>query len=124
MLNGCTLYCVAPSPAPPLTLENVLKEVERVKNRRNLSRELGINIPSIQHQHDSDEACLKAVVERFLLGEGRYQPSWRAVIFSLDWADESHLADQIRSYGEPGEPVQGESTCTCVYLKVVTLVYV
>ena len=78
---------------------------------------------NIQHQHDSDEACLKAVVEKFLLGEGFYQPSWRAVIFTLDKADESHLADQIRSYGEP---VQGESACTivCVYLKVVTLVYV
>ena len=75
----------------------------------------------IQRQHESDKACLKAVVEKFLLGEGLYLPSWRRVIFSLDEANESHLADQIRSYGEP---VQGESTCTCVYLKVVTLVYV
>ena len=68
----------------------------------------------IQHQHDTNEARLKAVVEEFLLGEGRYQPSWRKVIFSLDEVDESHLANQIRSYGEP---VQGESTCmyVCVF---------
>ena len=60
---------------------------------------------SIKRQHDSDEACLKAVVEKFLLGEGLYQPSWRAVIYSLDDRNEVQLADKIRSFGEP---VQGE----------------
>ena len=96
--------------------------MERVRNWGDLSVELlGLLKDIIQRQHDSDEACLKAVVEKFLLGEGCYQPSWRAVIYSLDEVDESHLANQIRSYGEP---VQGESTCTCVYLKVVTVVYV
>ena len=66
-------------------------------------------VGDIQHQHGSDEACLKAVVEAFLLGEGDYQPSWRRVIQALHWANESHLADQIKSYAEP---VQGE----CVWV--------
>ena len=68
----------------------------------------GMAINSIKRQHDSDEPCLKAVVEKFLLGEGRYQPSWRAVIYSLDRTDELELADKIRRFGEP---VQGECTC-------------
>ena len=127
MLSGVwfdALFTVLlPLQPPPLTLENVLKAVERVRNWERLcgARGLGVNTFDIQRQHESDEAFLKAVVEKFLLGEGYYQPSWRRVIYSLDLVDESHLADQIRSYGEP---VQGESTCTCVYLKVVTLVYV
>ena len=88
--------------------------MERVRDWKDLGGKLVglVKRMNIQHQHDSDEACLKAVMEKFLLGEGLYQPSWRRVIYSLDWADESHLADQIRSYGEP---VQGESTCTCVF---------
>ena len=71
----------------------------------------GVNTGSIKHQDDSDEACLKAVVEKFLLGEGLYQPSWRRVIYSLDMKDEVQLADKIRSFGEP---VQGECTCSIV----------
>ena len=66
-------------------------------------------LDDIQRQHGSDEACLKAVVEAFLLGEGRYQPSWRRVFHALHGANESHLADQIKSYAEP---VQGE----CVWM--------
>ena len=50
----------------------------------------------------SDES-FKDVVENFVWGEG--QPSWRKVIFSLDGAGETHLANRIRSYGES---VQGE----------------
>ena len=100
-----------------------MKAVERVRDWRKLCEDLlGLfKDKKIQDQHDTDEACLKAVVEKFLLGEGDYQPSWRAVILTLDEANEIDLADQIRSYGEP---VQGENTCMCVYLKVVTLVYV
>ena len=119
MLSGCGLrlsllqYCVAPSPAPPLTLDNVLKAVEGVKVWKPLGNwGFGVNTDSIKHQHDSDEACLKAVVEKFLLGEGDLQPSWRAVIYSLDMAVEVQLADNIRSFGEP---VQGECTCTIVF---------
>ena len=65
----------------------------------------GWKLDAIQHQHVSDEACLKAVVEAFLLGEGEYQPSWRRVIHSLYEAGESHLAEKIKTNAEP---CQGE----------------
>ena len=46
---------------------------------------------------------IKYVVEKFLERRGHLyqQPSWRAVIFSLDGAVETHLADRIRHYAEP-----------------------
>ena len=49
-------------------------------------------LDAIKHQHVSDEARLKAVVELFLLGEGHYQPSWRRPIHALYWAQKSHMA--------------------------------
>ena len=54
----------------------------------------------IQRQHDSDEDCLKDVVERFLRGESFENTSWREVIWSLYEAKEIQLAEQIRSYAE------------------------
>ena len=75
-----------------------------------------INLDDLQHEHGSDENCLKGVVEKFLLGKGQYsQPSWRTVIWSLYKANEHHLADQIRSFAEP---VQGVCVCVCVYLHI------
>ena len=89
--------------------------MKRVRDWRNFGDDIsGIGLgysklDDIQRQHGSDEACLKAVVEAFLLGEGYYQPSWRRVIHALHRANESHLADQIKIYAEP---VQGE----CVWV--------
>ena len=61
---------------------------------------------SIQRQHGSDEeACLTAVIEAFLRGEGLYQPSWRRVIHALYEAGETSIAQDIMSYAEP---VEGE----------------
>ena len=57
-------------------------------------------LDDIIRQHDSDEARLKAVIEAFLLGEGRYQPSWRRVIHALNGAGESQVAHDIESYAE------------------------
>ena len=67
---------------------------------------------------DSNEARLKAIIEKFLLGEGRYQPSWRAMIYLLDEVEEVQLADKIRSFGEP---IQGgcRYLFMCVKLKNV-----
>ena len=55
---------------------------------------------AIQLKNISDEARLKAVVEAFLLGEGRYQPSWRMLIHALHTADESNLAEKIKTKAE------------------------
>ena len=56
---------------------------------------------AIQRQHVSDEACLKALVEAFVLSEGKHQPSWRSVIHALHEAGESHLAEKIKTNAEP-----------------------
>ena len=94
-------------PAPPFTLNNVMAAVEGVRNWNILSGWLGVDFN--RHQYNSDEACVKAIMEKFLLGKGDYQPTWKALIYCLDEAEEVHLADKIRSFGEP---VQGECTCS------------
>ena len=89
--------------------------MEGVKNLNGLSLWLlGSIFPS--GLNDSAEAHLTAFVDRFLQGEGRHQPSWRRVIYSLDGAGEIRVADKIRSFGEP---VQGEWTSLfmCVSLR-------
>ena len=58
-------------------------------------------LDAIEHQHISDEVRLKAVVEAFLLGEGRYQPSWRRLIDALHREEQSHLAEKIKTNAEP-----------------------
>ena len=88
------------SPAPPLTVENILKALEGVKKWREVDNWLGTSLGS---------SSLKEAVEQFLQGRGHFQASWRAVIFALDGAKETHLASRIRSYGEP---VQGRYTYT------------
>ena len=65
-------------------------------------------LDAIQRQHVADEARLKAVLEAFLLGEGRHQPSWRCVIHALYRVGESHLAEKIKTNAEPQ---QGEWVC-------------
>ena len=89
------------SPAPPLTVDNIMKAVEGVKNWRVLANWLGV----------PGGSSLKNMMEGFLRGGGRFKPSWRAFIFALDGAEETHLANRIRSYGEP---VQGVCVCVCV----------
>ena len=104
--------CCLSYPAPPLTFDNVLEVVKTVRSWRELGNWLmgwfdydgsdgQKKLDAIQRQHVSDEACLKAVVEAFLLGEGIYQPSWRSVIHSLHQAEESHLAEKIKTNAEP-----------------------
>ena len=63
-------------------------------------------LDAIRDQRGSDdEACLKGVIETFLVGECRYPPSWRAVIWALYHAGDNHIAHDIITYAEP---VQGE----------------
>ena len=89
------------SPAPPLTVENILKALEGVESWVVVATWLGTYLGS--------SSSLKEAVEKFLQGQGRFQPSWRAVIFALDGAGETPVASRIRSYGEP---VQGRYTYT------------
>ena len=73
-----------------------------------------VDLDALQHQHVSDQDCLKAIVKRFLEGRGgRYeQPTWRAIIYSLYRAKETQLTDQFRSYAEP---VKGERMYFCMH---------
>ena len=89
------------SPVPPLTVETILKALEGVKNWVEVAGWLGTYVGS--------SSSLEEAVERFLQGQGHFQPSWRAVIFALDEAEETPVASRIRSYGEP---VQGRYTYT------------
>ena len=84
------------SPAPPLTVENILKALGGVKDWEMVALQLLGTL--------GRSSSLKEAVEQFLQGQGRFQPSWRAVIFVLDLAEETPVANCIRSYGEP---VQG-----------------
>ena len=82
--------------------------VKNVRSWRSLGREMGYSsreLDDIQQQYDSDEDCLKAMVEYFLRDGVQFiQPSWKTVIWCLYRANEFQLAEQIRSYAEP---VQG-----------------
>ena len=66
-------------------------------------------LDEIERQHQSDDSCLRAVIEYWLQGEGRdEEPSWRRIILALDGATETRAAaaDSIRHYAEPlpGKP--------------------
>ena len=82
-----------------------MKALEGVKDWRVVADRLGTYYGS---------SSLKEPVEWFLQGRGHFQPSciWRAVIFALDGAGETHVASRIRSYGEP---VQGRYTYTYLH---------
>ena len=104
--------------APPLTSDVLLPLLKGVKSWRKLAEGLVYtydrpklflppgysqhNLDVLQRLHDTNEDCLKAVIEIFLQGRGQYkQPSWRAVFRSLYNADELRLAASIKSYAEP-----------------------
>ena len=78
-----------------------MKEVEGVRNTSDLQGWLNAHITAVN-------PSITDVVEWFVQGRGRYQPSWRAVIFALDGVRGTHLADRIRHYAEP---VQGRYMC-------------
>ena len=55
-------------------------------------------LETIEQHHRSDGNYLHGVVEEWFKG---HQQSWRVVIFALDRAQESVVADRIRRYAEP-----------------------
>ena len=106
------LECCLPYPALPLTLDNVFEVVKTVRlSWRELAKMLLLwcdvisgdlkKLDAIKHEHVSDDACLKAVVEAFLRGESLFQPSWRRLIHQLHSAQQSHVAEKIKANAEP-----------------------
>ena len=98
--------------APPLTYDSVINVLDGVNWRtlcdglypeRSLCIETDERIyvsmsEYIQAKHQSDEACLKALVEEFLADN---RPSWRKLIWALYESHYVHHAEKIRSYAEP-----------------------
>ena len=135
----CCVHTAPPPPpssllytsAPPLTVENIQTAMQGVAWRElgeklvpgvlihgNYSGGFRFNYPKldeIAQQHQSDDSRLRAVIECWLQGEGRNEePSWRALIMTLDGATETTAAaDNIRHFTEP---LPGESCDSITFL--------
>ena len=106
-LSGAVATYIPTSPALPFTVDNVFETVKTVRlSWRELAEVLmgwhgsddRKKLDTIERQHISDEARLKAVVEAFLKG---YQPSWRMLIYRLHRAGETNMAEKIKTNAEP-----------------------
>ena len=96
--------------APPLTVEQVLKHLQGVKNWREVGEWLlgfgnRTKLDAIEREYTVDEDRFQAVVQQWLEGGGR-PPSWRRLVWYLDGAGDITAADPIRGFAEPP---QGES---------------
>ena len=74
-------------------------------------------LETIEQQHDSDGNYLHGVVEECFKG---HQQSWRQIIYALDWAKESVLADRIRGYAEPPRGEWSDNCCVMRDLLIVS----
>ena len=126
----CCVHTTPPPPssllytlAPPLTVENIQTAVQGVAWRE-LGKRLiyggGFHLTypkldEIAQQHQSDDSRFRAVIECWLQGEGLdEEPSWRRIIWRLDYATEtSAAADTIRHFAEP---LPGESCDSITFL--------
>ena len=96
--------------APPLNVECVLKHVQGVKNWKTVGNWLFLaptKLNAIEREYTANEDRLRAVVQQWLDGGGHIQPSWRMLVYALDHAGDTTLADPIRGFAEPA---QGESS--------------
>ena len=85
-------------------MENILTAVQGVAWKSLgewlFSRNKGY-LNEIERQYSSDDERLHALIDHWLQGEGDEEPSWRALIYNLDWAEESRIADTIQHFAEP-----------------------
>ena len=110
-----TLYCdgdtiwyvltVPPSTsAPLLTVDNVLVQIQEVKNWREVGERLlgygSTKLEAIEREYRSSEHRMRAVVQQWLEG-GHHPPSWRWLVWALDLAGDIQVADPIRGFTEP-----------------------
>ena len=97
--------------APRLNVEQILKHVQGVKNWRKMGKWLldyrsETKLDAIERKYTVDEDRFQAVVQQWLEGVGFPQPSWRRLVYALDCAGATVVADPIRGFAEPP---QGES---------------
>ena len=74
-------------------------------------------LETIEQQYSSDGNYLHGVVEEWFKS---HQPSWRLVIFALDWAEEITMADRIRGYAEPPRGEWSDNWCVMSNLAIVS----
>lgn len=114
-----------PPSAPPLTVENILAAVQGVTWRklgerlfpvhciRSDSGQLSESFPKldeIEKQYRYDDDRLHAVIECWLQGDGSdKEPSWRSLIWNLDHAYETQVAETIRHFAEPPQSKLSDS---------------
>ena len=112
--------------APPLTVDTVVRAVHGVRDWREFGKYLFIcsgisdwnrKLDTIKQQHNSDINYLHGVVKEWFSGR---QPSWRQVIFALDLAEESTIADSIRGYAEPPDGEWSDNCCVMEDLLIVS----
>ena len=101
----CYVLTIPPSTsAPPLTVENVLKYTQEVKNWRRVGERLLVyneaKVKAIERKYSSKDDRMRAVVQQWLQGEA-YLRSWRWLLLALDWAGDIQVADTIRGFAEP-----------------------
>ena len=102
--------------APPLTVDNILTAVQGVAWRSLGNKLFSENkgyLDEIEGLYQSDGERLHALIDHWLQGEGDEKPSWRALIYNPDWAEESRIADIIRHYAKP---VSSELCDTVTYI--------
>ena len=74
-------------------------------------------LDTIEQQHNSDGNYLHGVVKEWF---SVHHPSWRHVIFVLDWAEERTIADPIRGYAEPPDGEWSDNCCVMGDLLIVS----
>ena len=57
-------------------------------------------VDAIEKEYSSNEDRMRAVVQQWLQGGG-YPPSWRWLVWALDYAGDIKAADPIRRFAEP-----------------------
>ena len=111
MVTICYILTVPPSTsAPPLTVENVLKYTQQVKNWREVGEWLlgysEAKLDAIERKYSSNEDRMRAVVQQWLEGGGLSQ-TWRSLVWALYCAGDIQVADLICRFAEPQ---RGESS--------------
>ena len=104
-------------------MDTVVRALDGVRDWKKFGKKL-FNIfdwyhklETIEQQHSSDGKYLHGVVEEWFKTR---QPSWRQIIFALDRAKESVVADRIRGYAEPPPGEWSDNCCVMRDLVIVS----
>ena len=107
-------------------MDTVVRALHGVRHWKKFGEELfawsGIGdydarLQAIEQQHRSDGNYLHGVVEEWFKS---HQQSWRQIIWALDWAKESVVADRIRGYAEPPRGEWSDNCCVMRDLVIVS----